>query len=202
MLVKTAILWAFIAYTVSAYPNADAEPILDNRDTSKQLCTTLELLTEEQYRIGYTGFCDTYIPAEADKLLLHYASDPIVATFMLKTHTGTTIPWIFKISPVLWMVGEWDLHREMCLAGFKDYLEGEKAKLGTNYCVVDGTGGNGASNGYAGQGNVLVMGGSMTFKVKGDLNYAFVYETRRRKGEFNSDKQDGKVEVSMLTRAS
>jgi hypothetical protein len=84
---------------VFAYPHADAEPILDIRDTSKPLCTTLELPTEEQYRIGYNAFCNTYIPAAADKLLTNYASDPIVATFMLKTHIGTTIPWMFKISP-------------------------------------------------------------------------------------------------------
>lgn len=59
------------------------------------------------------------------------------------------------------MVGKLNLHREMCLVEFEDYLEGEKAKLGTNDRVVDGTGGNDASRGYAGQRNVLVIGSSM-----------------------------------------
>lgn len=191
MLFKATIFLAYIASTVFAHPHADSETLLDSRDTSKQLCTTLELPIEEQYRIGYNAFCNRYLPAKPDRKRMTYSSDPIVATYMLETHTGTTIPWIFKISPGQWILGHWDLQREMCLAGFKDYLEGEKAKLGTNYCVIDGTGGNGASKGFSGQGFVLVMGNKMTFKGKEYVNNGFVYETRRRKGQFDPNKAGG-----------
>jgi len=85
-----------------------------------------------------------------------------------------------------------NLQREMCFAGFKDYLEGERANLGTNYCVVDGTGGNGASKGYSGQGNMLVMANTMEVKGKKYVNNGFVYETRRRNGDFDPNKADGK----------
>lgn len=70
-------------------------------------------------------------------------------------------------------------------------LEGERAKLGTNYCVVDGTGGNGASKGYSGQGNVL-MGNTTSFRGKEYVNSGFNYETRRRNGDFDPNKADGK----------
>jgi len=99
MIFKAAVFLAFAASTVFAYPHADAAAILDNRDTSKQLCTTLELPTEEQYKIGFNTFCNTYAPVKPDKVSMDPFSDRIVATFMLKTHIGTTIPWIFKISP-------------------------------------------------------------------------------------------------------
>lgn len=192
MQLKAVISLAFVASTVFAHPHVDPEPSLHDRGTSKQLCTTLELPTEEQYKMGYSSFCSTYMVTEPDKRRMDVNSDPVVATFMLKTHIGTTIPWIFKISVAAWGGGAYFLNREACFAGFRNYLEGEKAKLGSNYCVVDGTGGNGASKGFSGQGFVLVMGSTMTFEGRGEINNGFKYETRRRNGDFDPNKPDGK----------
>ena len=190
MMFKAATFLAFAASEVFAHPYADPEPILNNRDTSKQLCTTLELPTEEQYKIGYKTFCSTYVSGSR---FLGWVDEPIVATVMLKTHIGTTIPWVFKVS-VFQACGNngGDLQRSMCISGFKDYLEGERAKLGTNYCVVDGTGGNGASRGYSGQGNVLILPNTMAFNGKQYVNNGFVYETRRRNGDFDPNQAVGK----------
>ncbi|KAF2624552.1 hypothetical protein BU25DRAFT_461079 [Macroventuria anomochaeta] len=150
----------------------------------KGICATLELPTEASYKIGYEAFCTKYVPYEV-YLTMGTTSSDLVATYMLKTHLGTEIPWIFKIRTEAWGGSKpYLLKRDKCMAGFRNMLEGERAKVGTNYCVVDRSGGNGESKKLSGQGFVLVTGGAITW-AKGDVNDGSRYEARRRKGDFD-----------------
>jgi hypothetical protein len=56
--------------------------------------------------------------------------------------------------------------------------------------VVSGSGGNGESKVFSGQGYVLKMGSSINW-AKGDVADGSKYETRRRKGEFDPNNPDG-----------
>lgn len=155
----------------------------------KGICPTLELLTEASYKLGYETFCNRNAPADG-QLLMQHKHETIVRTYMLKTHLGTEIPWIFKISSSAWgSERPYGLRRDKCLIGFKNVLEGERAKLGKNYCVVDESGGNGASEEFSSQGFVLVMGGSMDW-WPGDVNHDARFETRRRKGKFDPNEEE------------
>lgn len=213
MLLITAVLLAISTLSITAYPHAEPgsihslsitnskrgvthhlEPFTNTTLTTraeKGVCTDLELPTEVQYKIGYEHFCEKYVCADC-KMRMGTTEKPIVATYMLKTHIGTTIPWIFKISSDAWGGSIFYLQRNMCLAGFRNMLEGEKAKAGENYCVVDGTGGNGESKEFWGQGFVLIVGSRMKFEGREDVNNGFSYETRRRKGEFDPNNPNGK----------
>lgn len=70
-------------------------------------------------------------------------------------------------------------------------LEGDRAEVGWNYCVVDGSGGNGKSKKQSGQGDMLILGHTMSWVV-GDVNHVSEFETRRRKGKFDPKNSDGR----------
>lgn len=162
------------AHQTEALTNVTITPRAD-----KGICTNLELPTEASYKIGYESFCKNWVPA-GTSIVMGPSSSPLVITSMLRTHIGTTIPWVFKIRSRAWGYTPYYLRQEICLSGFRNMLEGEKAKLGTNFCVVDGTGGNGESKEFWGQGYVLVMEQEMKWG-EGDVNELAAFEARKRR---------------------
>lgn len=208
---KVALL-ACMAFTASANPHPEFEQTqalpthLLNREEARHaepstnvtlhpradngLCKDLELPTEATYTIGYESFCTKYVPDDRTTVM-GPGSRPLVATFMLGTHIGTTIPWIFKIWGTETGSQPLYLTRDVCISNFRDMLESERAKLGTNYCIVDGSGGNGESKEFWGQGFVLVMEMHMVW-MKGDVNQVSKFEARKRKGKFDTNNPDGK----------
>ena len=200
MLFVTTVLLGFVAFSITAYPHPESgwthhlespsNATLSTR-AEKGICTTLDLPTEASYKIGYEAFCNRYAPADSN-WAMYADTKPIVATVMIKSHLGSDIPWIFKVTSNSWGGGKpYPFNLMKCTAGFRDMLEGRRAKLGREYCVVGGSGGDGESKGFSGQGYVLKMGSSINW-AKGDIADGSKYETRRRKGEFdpNNSKEE------------
>ncbi|KAJ4984334.1 hypothetical protein SVAN01_10175 [Stagonosporopsis vannaccii] len=195
-------LLAFVTVTATAYPYPESKPtqhlttfILEreeahntesssnvtlNARAEKGICTDLELPTEASYKTGYESFCKNWVPADTS-IVMGPGSSPLVVTTMLRTHIGTTIPWVFKIRSRAWGYKPYYLKQNNCLSGFRDMLESDKAKLGTNFCVVNGTGGNSDSKKFWGQGYVLVAEQEMAWG-KGDVNELSAFEARKRRG--------------------
>ncbi|KAF2998546.1 hypothetical protein E8E13_005208 [Curvularia kusanoi] len=146
------------------------------------VCTTLELPTEAEYRINYEDFCNVYFPRGIAKGM-GSNHPPVVATYMLRTYTNTRIPWIYKISAPDYGASKYLLNNEKCLAGFKDMLESDKSKQGKDYCVVQGTGGDGESKKLWGEGIVLKMESRLD-RLQESEEEVSIFETRKRKGEY------------------
>lgn len=145
----------------------------------KGICTTLDLPTEEQYKIGYEAFCNNHIPSDQP---LQIKDDDLTVTVLLKNHQGADLPWVFKVSSEKWAGATskrtYFLSRSVCLAKFRDVSKGQNAKLGDEYCKVEG------------EETVLVKGGTVRdypAGLKSTSNGAF--ETRKRKGKFNAEEE-------------
>lgn len=210
MQLTAVILLLFVALTATAHPHPSTQLLrihhFDHPESevpcapanssalaaraSNGLCSTLELPTEGSYKTGYTQFCTKYVSDSAKKVL-STNSAPLVATYMLPTHTKVSIPWIFKIHGPDSGSQPYLLTQQGCIKGFRDILESKNAKLGGSFCVVGGTGGDGESKKFWDQGFVLVKGGDMTFR-EGTNGNSCRFETRRRKGEFDPKGPDGK----------
>ena len=163
---------------------APSNTTLAARD-SGYLCSDLSLPDESTYRTGYEDFCNRYTP---DDHLMRMGPNepPLVATYMLKMYDGNTVPWIYKIDTEAWGAPVGWINRTVCMAGFREMLEGEYAQLGREYCVVENTGGDGDGKGFWGEGIVLKMEGSMSHII-GDHTRNARMEARKRKGEFDPE---------------
>lgn len=208
MVYVTSLLLALSASTITAFPHLPlswthlVEPPTPKRGVShhmgdtlnspihtraeKGTCTTLDLPTKEQYKIGYEAFCNKFVPGDAP---LQISNDDLTGTILLKNHLGADLPWVFKVSSEKWAGAvskrTYFLNRSVCIAKFRDVLEGENAKLGDEYCVVDGSKANGD-----GKGVVLVKGGKVRDWPSGMKSQSnALFETRKRKGDFDPNKE-------------
>lgn len=198
MLFFSSLCLTFAALSITAYPHPEpswTHHIESNTTTLSTraetgICTTLDLPTEASYKIGYEAFCKRVAGhLTENSWAMYYDTDPAVGTVMIQSHLGKDIPWIYKVTSNSPGGGApFKFNLTSCIGGFREALEGRRAKLGREYCVVDGSGGNGKSKGFSGQGYVLKMGSTINF-APGDIADGAKYETRMRKG-WNCDPQN------------
>jgi hypothetical protein len=175
--------------TIHNFNNSNEDRVIPRAAKLPGSCPSRLFPTESAYYTALTQFCKTYLSDVPSPII---ETKPIVATFELPASDGSILKWVFQLSltdSTPGLTQQWTVNASQCMRGFRDIFESSKAGgLGKSYCVVDGTGGDGLGDnagkeGMSGQGEVLILGGTVK-EIVGTVAFPtnLLFETRLRKG--------------------
>lgn len=165
MFLSTTTLFSLLTLPLLAL--SSPHPTISPRFVLLGSCPSAAQPTEEQFVIGYTDFCQNYVPPNHKM----DPAKPIVATYDLRNADNSMGKWVFRFrsrtdSPISEMLS---VDPNTCLGMFKRWLDTDDAGgLGKAYCVVDGTGGDKVgTEGMSKEGKVAVLDSAVVDKRLG-----------------------------------